>query len=110
MTAAVSLVVLAPAWLVATQLTTRVGTATMGPALGQTLAEVPAAFAPGTFLFLNAPLVSVAGASNGGHAVGGVLTGVLVTLGPAIVVGLMTLVMSAAGCITYSVVTGRRKE
>ena len=41
---------------------------------------------------------------------GGVLTGVLVTLGPAIVVGLMTLVMSAAGCITYSVVTGRRKE
>ena len=107
---AVSLViVLFPAWYIGTELTTRVGSSTMGPGLTSMVSEVPAPFMPSVLLFLDTGGLALMNQVDASHSVGGVLMGVLATLGPALLMGAVTLILSASGCIIYSMVTGRRK-
>ena len=101
-------------------------TVTLGPALrlGRTFTDnvLPSAMgdnlgglfvkAPGV---LQAPLASVVtpagmpGDPGFGHTLGGILGGVGSALLPALVIALVVLVQYTAGCIIYSIVTGRQQ-
>ncbi len=68
--------------------------------------------APEMFRGLMAGMVTPAGVPDDpgfGHTLGGILGGVGSALLPAIVLGLVVLVQYTAGCIIYSIVTGRKK-
>jgi hypothetical protein len=110
LTAAATAVVLYPAWMIAVDLATRVGTATMGPSLGQSAAHVPDSFTPWMVFFLKSPGHVGTTTTDGGQVAAGAIMGVMVTVGPAIFFGALALVLCASGCIIYSMATGRRKE
>ncbi len=109
--AGVGVLVILPVWLISGQLTGRVAGATMGSDLTSLLAEVPAPFFVGiSNILAGTPAASFALEPSVSHTIGGVLAGLFFMLGPAFVLALWTLIMTAGGCLIYAMVTGRRKE
>lgn len=94
-----------PARIAAEYLTLRVGAASMGPNFFGTLANIPAALQSTTAAMAG----GLAGETGFGHTIGGILAGLGMTVGTAFVIGIVALTYVTAGCIIYSIVTGRKK-
>jgi hypothetical protein len=103
-------ITVAPAILVAREITTRIARVSFGQGLGEVLAAAPGAFQPALMSFINVRVALDEAALHAGHDIGGFFSGVGATAVPALMLAVLILLTTAAGSIIYAIAINRTRE